>query len=75
MPKRRICNLFWKVVRSCKELARKNESAMEQELRESNAALMGARLSAIAQIEAAWERQHRSPTAQEVDDWITTGRA
>jgi plasmid stability protein len=75
MPTLTIRNLSPKTVRSLKQLAERNHRSMEQEVRDLIAAHVGDRLSAIEQIEAAWKRQRRSPTPQEVDEWIATGRA
>jgi hypothetical protein len=47
---------------------------MEQEVRELINEHVGERLSVLAQIEAAWGKQARRPTAAEVDKWITAGR-
>ena len=47
---------------------------MEHEIRELLETYVSERRSVLEQIEAAWGRQSRRPTAREVDDWITTGR-
>ena len=47
---------------------------MEQEVRELLETYVAERRSVLAQIEAAWSRQTRRPTAGEVDEWIATGR-
>jgi hypothetical protein len=47
---------------------------MEQVVRELINEHVGERLSVLAQIEAAWGKQARRPTAAEVDEWITAGR-
>jgi hypothetical protein len=61
--------------RSFKKPPPKNHRLMEREMCDRIFGNVKKRLSAIEQIEAAWERQRRSPTAQEVDAWITTRRA
>jgi hypothetical protein len=47
---------------------------MEQEVRELINEHVGERLSVLAQIETAWVKQTRRPTAAEVEGWIATGR-
>jgi len=47
---------------------------MEQEVRELISEHVGERLSVLDQIEAAWVKQTRRPTAAEVERWISTGR-
>ena len=69
-----IRNVPDKVTKSLKTLARKNHRSMEQEVRELINEHVGERLSVLAQIEAAWGKQARRPTAAEVDEWITAGR-
>jgi plasmid stability protein len=69
-----IRNLSPQAVRSLKSLAARNHRSMEQEVRELIEGRVGDRLSAIAQIEASWPRQRRSPSANEVDSWIVEGR-
>jgi hypothetical protein len=48
---------------------------MEQELRELLEVYVSERRSVLDQIEAAWSRQARRPTAGEVDKWIAAGRS
>ena len=48
---------------------------MEQELRELIDTHVSERRSVLDQIEAAWSRQTRRPTAREVDSWIAAGRS
>jgi plasmid stability protein len=69
-----IRNVPDKVTRSLKTLARKNHRSMEQEVRELINEHVGERLSVLDQIEAAWVKQTRRPTAAEVEGWIATGR-
>jgi plasmid stability protein len=69
-----IRNVPDKVTKSLKTLARKNHRSMEQEVRELISEHVGERLSVLDQIEAAWVKQTRRPTAAEVEGWISTGR-
>jgi plasmid stability protein len=69
-----IRNVPDKVVKSLKTLARKNRRSMEQEVRELINEHVGERLSVLDQIEAAWSKQLRRPTATEVERWIATRR-
>jgi plasmid stability protein len=69
-----IRNVPDKVAKSLKTLARKNRRSMEQEVRELINEHVGERLSVLEQIEAAWVKQTRRPTAAEVEGWIATGR-
>jgi len=69
-----IRNVPDKVTKSLKILARKNHRSMEQEVRELIDEHVGERLSVLDQIEAAWVKQTRRPTAAEVEGWIATGR-
>ena len=69
-----IRNVPDKVTKSLKTLARKNHRSMEQEVRELISEHVGERLSVLDQIEAAWVKQTRRPTAAEVERWISTGR-
>jgi plasmid stability protein len=69
-----IRNVPDKVVKSLKTLARKNRRSMEQEVRELINEHVGERLSVLDQVEAAWNKQARRPTAAEVERWIATGR-
>jgi plasmid stability protein len=62
------------VVKSLKALARKSRRSMEQEVRELLEDYVVERRSVLEQIEAAWSRQRRRPTSQEVDNWIGAGR-
>lgn len=74
MPTLTIRNVPPAVVRSLKALARRRHHSMEHEVRELLEAYVSERRSVLEQIEAAWGRQTRKPTAREVDDWITAGR-
>ena len=46
-----------------------------EEVREMLEAHVAERRSVLEQIEAAWTRQTRRPTAAEVDAWIAAGRS
>jgi plasmid stability protein len=75
MPTLTIRNVPARVVRSLKALARRRRRSMEQEVRELLEAHVAERGSVLEQIEAAWARQGRRPTAAEVDAWIGVGRS
>lgn len=62
------------VVKSLKALARQRRRSMEQEVRELLEIYVSERRSVLHQIETAWSRQSRRPSAAEVDRWIATGR-
>jgi plasmid stability protein len=69
-----IRNVPEKVAKSLKTLARKNRRSMEQEVRELISEHVGERVSVLDQIQAAWGRQARRPSATEVEGWISAGR-
>lgn len=75
MPTLTIRNVPGTVVRSLKALARRRHRSMEQEVRELLEVYVSERQSVLDQIEAAWNRQTRRPTAGEVDEWISAGRS
>ena len=75
MPTLTIRNVPPAVVRSLKALARRRRHSMEQEVRELLEVYVLERRSVLDQIEAAWSRQTRRPTAAEVDAWMTAGRS
>jgi plasmid stability protein len=75
MPTLTIRNVPPAIVRSLKAVARRRRHSMEQEVREMLEAHLSERRSVLDQIEAAWSRQTRRPSAREVDAWITTGRS
>lgn len=75
MPTLTIRNVPSTVVRSLKALARRRRRSMEQEVRELIEAHVSERRSVLEQIEAAWSRQTRRPTAGEVDAWIAAERS
>jgi plasmid stability protein len=69
-----IRNVPEKVAKSLKTLARKNRRSMEQEVRELISEHVGERVSVLDQIQAAWGKQARRPSATEVEGWISAGR-
>ena len=69
-----IRNVPDKVAKSLKTLARKNRRSMEQEVRELISEHVGERVSVLDQIQAAWRKQARRPTASEVEGWLSAGR-
>lgn len=75
MPTLTIRNVPPAVVRSLKTLARRRHRSMEQEVREMLEIHVSERRSVLDQIEAAWSRQTRRPSAREIDAWITAGRS
>ena len=75
MPTLTIRNVPARVVRSLKSLARRNRRSMEQEVREMLEGYVAERESVLNQIEAGWAKQSRRPAADEVDSWISLGRA
>ena len=74
MPTLTIRNVAPKVVRELKHRARQNHCSMEQEVRNLLEQYTEERLSVVKEIEAAWDRQKRRPTAREVQSWINVGR-
>jgi plasmid stability protein len=75
MPTLTIRNVPATVVRSLKALAQRRHRSMEQEVRELLEVYVSERRSVLDQIEVAWSRQTRRPTAGEVDEWIAAGRS
>jgi plasmid stability protein len=75
MPTLTIRNVPATVVRSLKALAQRRHHSMEQELRELLEVHVSEQRSVLSQIETAWSRQTRRPTAGEVDEWIAAGRS
>jgi len=63
------------VVRELKARARRNHCSMEQEVRSLLSKHTQERRSVLEQIQAAWSRQKRRPSAKEVQSWIKAGRA
>ena len=74
MPTITVRNVSPKVVQSLKALAKRHHRSMEQEVRELLEGYVVERRAVLAQIEAAWKRQARRPTAEEVDAWLAVGR-
>jgi len=62
------------VVKELKARAKRKGKSMEQEVRDLLAQQVCDRASVLAQIEAAWKRQKRRPSAQEIDAWLRAGR-
>ncbi len=75
MPTLTIRNVPERTVKSLKTLARRNGHSMEQELRDLLESSVNERAAVLEQIEAGWATQTRRPRADEVDGWITAGRA
>ncbi|HYM12385.1 MAG TPA: hypothetical protein VEU62_16735 [Bryobacterales bacterium] len=69
-----IRNVRPSVVKSLKSLARRNRHSMEQEVRELLEEWVAERRAILEQIEAAWAKQPRRPTAEQVEHWIGAGR-
>jgi len=74
MPTIIVRDLSQKVVKSLKAIARKNHRSMEQEVRDLLERHVGDRVSALRQIEEAWESQSRRTNAEEIESWIAEGR-
>lgn len=74
MPTITVRNVSPKLVQSLKALAKRHNRSMEQEVRELLEGYVAERQSVLGQIEAAWKRQVRRPTAAEVDAWLAVGR-
>jgi len=70
-----IRNVPQRTVKSLKAVARRNGHSMEQEVRDLLETSVNERTAVLEQIEAAWATQTRRPRGDEVDGWITTGRA
>ncbi len=75
MPTLTIRNVPAPIVNSLKALARRHRRSMEQEVRELLEGHVAERRSVLAQIEGAWAKQTRRPSAREVDAWIAAGRS
>jgi plasmid stability protein len=74
VPTITVRNVSPKVVQSLKALARRHNRSMEQEVRELLEGYVAERRAVLEQIEAAWKRQARRPTGEEVDAWLAVGR-
>jgi plasmid stability protein len=70
-----IRNVPQRTVRSLKAIARRNGHSMEQEIRDLLETSVNERAAVLEQIEAGWAAQSRRPRADEVEGWISTGRA
>jgi plasmid stability protein len=69
-----IRNLSPKLLRSLKLLAQRHHRSMEQEVRDILEQRVGDRLSVVEQIKQSWKAQERATTADEIEEWINTGR-
>ena len=69
-----VRNVSPKVVKTLKTLARRNRRSMEQEVRAMLEEHVGDREALLTQIETAWARQARRPTAAEIEGWLKVGR-
>ncbi len=69
-----IRNVPARVVRGLKALAKRHNTSMEQEVRSLLEEYVNERSSVLRQIEAAWERQARRPSSDEIEAWISAGR-
>jgi plasmid stability protein len=69
-----IRNVPTKVVKTLKTLARRNQRSMEQEVRAVLEEHVGDRAALLEQIETAWSRQTRRPSASDIDEWLRVGR-
>lgn len=74
MPTLTIRNVPPRVVKSLKQLARQHGKSMEQQVREVLEERVGDRLAVLREIRESWKNQTRPITAEEVDEWIETGR-
>ena len=74
MPTLTVRNVPPKVVRSLKALAKRHNRSMEQEVRDLLEGYVTERRAVLDQIQAAWAKQARRPTAAEVDAWMAVGR-
>ena len=74
MPTITVRNVSPRVVQSLKALAKRHNRSMEQEVRELLEGYVVERRAVLDQIEAAWKRQARRPTAEEVNAWLAVGR-
>lgn len=61
-------------MRSLQAIARRHQHSVEYEARELAEAHFDERQSVLEQVEAAWDRQSRRPTAEEIDSWVLMGR-
>ena len=74
MPTITVRNVPTKVVQTLKALAKRHNRSMEQEVRELLEGYVVERRAVLDQIEAAWRKQTRRPTAAEIDAWMAVGR-
>lgn len=69
-----IRNVPARVVRELKDLAKRQGKSMEQQVREVLEQYVVERASVLKQMRAAWEKQLRRPSAEEIQAWIRAGR-
>jgi plasmid stability protein len=69
-----IRNVPQRVVRRLKALAKRQNTSMEQVVRDLLEEHAGDRSAVLDDIEAAWQRQARRPGADEINAWIEDGR-
>ena len=62
------------LIMKLKELARRNNRSMEQEVRSILEEITADRISMLKQIEAAWKTQRKRPSAEEINNWIHESR-
>lgn len=69
-----IRNVPQRIVRRLKTLAKRQNTSMEQVVRDLLEEHAGDRSVVLDQIEAGWERQASRPSAQEIDAWAAANR-
>jgi plasmid stability protein len=74
MPTLTIRNVPIRIVKSLKNLARRNRRSMEQEVRAVLEQHVGEREAVLDEIEQSWRRQARRPKPGEIEAWIGVGR-
>ena len=74
MPTITVRNVPAKVVQSLKNLAKRHNRSMEQDVRDLLEGYVAERRAILDQIEAGWAKQTRRPTVAEVDTWMAIGR-
>jgi len=74
MPTITVRHVPSRVVQTLKALAKRHNRSMEQEVREILEGYAVERRAVLDQIETAWKKQSRRPTAAEIDAWMAVGR-
>jgi plasmid stability protein len=69
-----IRNVPQRIVRRLKAFAKRQNTSMEQVVRDLLEEHAGDRSAVLEHIQASWERQARRPSAAEIDTWIAAGR-